>query len=192
MPARILALPLALALSTTSAYAGSLEPAWMEPEVTAPVKPVRFNDWTGFYGGVELGYTHIDAAGSGTGDGISGGVFLGYDHDYGDWVLGVGADYDVVDIRLGRTEVESIWRLRLRGGYKVGDGLIYGVGGYFSADTDIFGSDGSYFVGAGYDHMITDRFSLGAEVLYHDIERFGPTITDLGITTVQVRGAFRF
>lgn len=151
-------------------------------------------DWTGFYGGVQLGFADVDANVPGTGgDGAIGGFVAGYDWDFGQWVAGAGFDYDFADIRLaGPTKLESVWRAKLRGGYKLGDGLLYATAGYAQADTNTLGNDDGYFLGAGYEHMITDNFSLGAEALYHEFDNFGPTTTDLDATTVQLRGTFRF
>jgi hypothetical protein len=39
---------------------------------------------------------------------------------------------------------------------------------------------------------VTDQFSLGGEVLYHEFDNFSGTGADVDATTVQVRGTFRF
>ena len=110
------------------------------------------------------------------------------------FVVGAGLDYDFADIDLGgpNASLEEVFRAKLRGGYKIGRGLLYGTGGYAWADTDNIGDDDGYFVGAGYEHLVTDNFSLGLEGLYHEIDDFGTGIGDDSLTTVQARGTFRF
>lgn len=152
-------------------------------------------EWTGFYGGVQLGFANVDSNVAGSDEGVIGGLVAGYDYDLGTWVVGGGIDYDFTEIDAagpGGPELENVWRLKLRGGYKIGDGLLYGTTGYANADTDTLGSEDGYFIGAGYEQLITENFSLGGEVLYHEFDNFGGTATDVEATTVQVRATFRF
>ncbi|QYX58292.1 porin family protein [Roseovarius sp. SCSIO 43702] len=182
------------------ALAGNLdEPVAEAPVIVAPapVAPVSPN-WTGFYGGAELGYGNIDtnAPGVSGNDGVVGGLIAGYDYDFNNgFVLGGGVDYDWTDMGLtagGVTaDVDSILRVKLRGGYKIGNGLLYATGGWAQVDTPGGDEDG-YVVGAGYEHMITDNISLGGEVLYHEFENVTGTTNDVDATTVQMRAAFRF
>ena len=188
---------IAAALTTTAlpAFAGSPEPAPIEPAII-PAAPITATspDWTGFYGGVQLGYANVDSNAAGVnGDDFIGGLTAGYDYDLGNWVVGAGIDYDFADINLGGVaDLESVWRAKLRGGYKIGNGLAYATGGYAQADTDTLGSEDGYFVGAGYEHLLTSNLSIGGEVLYHEFENFGPTAVDVDATTYQVRATFRF
>ena len=177
----------ALALASAPALAGSPEPAPVEPIIAAPAPVSTSPDWTGFYGGVELGYGNFDSSLGSSEDEFIGGLVGGYDWDLGDWVVGVGADYDFTS-----GDIDQLFRAKLRGGYKVGDGLIYGTGGYAYADAGSLGADDGYFVGAGYEHLISQSFSLGGEVLYHEFDNFNSTTNDVEATTVQLRGTFRF
>lgn len=178
------------------ALAGSPAPAEPEQPVMqpAPVPVSTTPDWTGFYGGGQIGYGDVDSNVPGfDGDGVIGGLTAGYDYDLGNWVVGGGLDYDWADIGLGGgTDLENVFRAKLRGGYKIGNGLLYATGGYANADTNNAGDDDGYFVGAGYEHLVTQQFSLGGEVLYHDFDNFNSTTTDIEATTVQMRGTFRF
>lgn len=184
------------ALAAGPALAGGLESPAEEPPIAAPVAPVidPGPDWTGFYGGGQIGYGDIDTNAPGVGgDGAIGGLTFGYDHDFGNWVVGAGVDYDWADISLTPVNsLDNIFRAKLRGGYKLGDGLVYATGGWANADIGGAGDDDGYFVGAGYEHMIAENISLGGEVLYHEFENFNNTATDVEATTVQVRGTFRF
>lgn len=151
-------------------------------------------DWTGAYAGAQIGFGSVDSTLPGVdGDGLIGGIVGGYDWDLGTWVIGVGADYDVADIDLGTAaDLEEVWRIKFRGGYKIGQGLAYGTAGYANADTDVLGDEDGYFIGAGYERRLAPNFSLGGELIYHEFENFNATTTDVDATTVQVRGTFRF
>ena len=206
----------ASALMAGTAFAGNIEPAPAEPVIAPAPMPVYASpDWTGFYAGGQLGYADVTGKGNhntllgrhkANGDGFIGGITLGYDHDFGTWVAGVGADYDWTDVKLGDgstnlsgsnygTKLESIWRLKARAGYKIGDGLLYATAGYAQADTKDWGSEDGYFVGAGYDYLITEQFSLGGELLYHEFTNFNGNFVpdyDPEVVTAQVRATFRF
>jgi hypothetical protein len=186
----------ATTLGVTPALAGSPEPAPQDTTIaTATPTPNYGPDWTGFYGGAQVGWGDVDTNLPGvSGDDMIGGLTFGYDYDMGDWVIGAGLDYDWADIGLTPgLSVDNIFRAKLRGGYKVGDGLIYGTGGYANADTSTLGDEDGYFIGAGYEHLISDQFSVGGEVLWHEFDGFNTfPSTDVEATTVQVRGTFRF
>lgn len=191
MKTKLLSTAAAIALTATAATAGNIAPP--PPDPIVPFVPAGV-DWTGFYGGVQLGYANIGSNAPGiNGDGFIGGIILGYDYDFGSALLGVGIDYDFLDVGITPgVDVENVFRAKVRGGIELGRGLIYATGGYAQADASILGSEDGYFIGAGYDHLITDQFSLGYEVLYHEFDDYGPTLVDVDATTLQIRGAFRF
>lgn len=152
------------------------------------------SDWTGFYVGGQLGYAGVDTDISDSSDEFIGGFFGGYDYDLGQWVIGGSLDYDFTDADVagGIAEVENIFRVKARGGYKFGNNLFYGTAGYALAETDNLGSDDGYFVGVGYEYLVNSNFSIGTEVLYHEFNNFNSTDVDVEATTVQIRGTFRF
>ncbi|WP_170751914.1 outer membrane protein [Ruegeria lacuscaerulensis] len=152
-------------------------------------------NWTGFYGGLQVGYADIDTNVSGIdGDGAIGGIILGYDYDLGDWVVGGGFDYDWTDVDLGgAATVEDVWRIKARAGYKVTSvGLLYGIGGYAEAGTDNLSSDNGWFIGAGYEQIVAPNVSIGGEILYHEFNDFNSSGVDVDATTFQARAAYRF
>lgn len=177
------------------AFAGSAAPAAMEPmiEAPAPAPMAMGRDWTGGYAGVQLGYADVSTNIDGVeGDDMIGGLTAGYDWDLGNYVLGVGLDADIADLAVAPTlTLERVYRLKVRGGYDLGNGLIYATAGGVGADVDGLGYDTGYFIGAGYEHMLTDSISLGGEVLYHEFDNFQDT-ADVEATTFQVRANYRF
>lgn len=184
----------AVALLAQPVFAGNIAEPAPEPVISAPAITPTGPDWTGFYGGVQLGYADVGSNAPGvSGDDIIGGLIAGYDYDFGKYVIGAGIDYDFADINITPgVDVENVFRAKLRGGVEIGNGLLYATGGYAQADASTLGSEDGYFIGAGYDYLITEQFSIGGEILYHEFDNYGPTTIDVDATTFQVRGAFRF
>jgi opacity protein-like surface antigen len=150
-------------------------------------------DWTGFYVGGQLGYGFADSDLTSSDESFMGGVTLGYDHDFGQWVLGGALDYDFADANVAPgTDLEEVFRLKVRAGPKIGRGLVYGAAGWANADTSNMGDDDGWFIGGGYEYMVSDQFSVGGEVLYHQFDSFNGTGNDIDFTTLQVRATFRF
>lgn len=170
--------------------AGSPTPAPVEPAISTPVAVPLTGDWTGGYVGGQIGYGKI--GGGASGDDAIGGLTMGYDYDFGTWVLGAGIDYDWSNIEAGGNKLENMARLKLRAGYDLGQGLLYATAGAVRADIETLGSDDGYFAGIGYEHMLTQNISLGGEVLYHDFGDFNGSGTDVDATTAQIRATFRF
>jgi opacity protein-like surface antigen len=186
------------AFAAMPALAGNVSEPAPDPVIAAPapapVAPATPN-WTGFYAGGQIGWAWVDTDIAGVdGDDVIGGLVAGYDYDLGDWVVGGGIDYDFADIGLSGTtaSVEEVLRAKLRAGYKIGQGLVYGTGGYAWADTNTIGDDDGWFIGGGYEHRVTDNVSVGGEVLYHEFDSFGTVNTDVDATTAQVRVTYRF
>jgi predicted porin len=178
-----------------AAFAGSLEEPMVEPMMTMPVAaPAMGGDWTGFYTGLQLGYG--DADGPGALDGNNGlyGFHAGYDYDFGKFVLGGEIDYDKTDIDLagGVANIDSVARAKIKGGYDLGSTLIYATGGYALADTTGGDEDGAFY-GIGMSYKVTEKYTVGAELLEHRFNDIGGGVgNDLDATTFTVRGSLRF
>lgn len=184
---------LSTALIGSTALAGSLEEPIVEP-VAAPVfepAPVG-TDWTGAYGGLNLGYGDVDGSGTADGDDMTYGLHVGYDYDFGRYVLGGELEYDKADIDLnGAANTDSVTRLKLRGGYDLGRTLIYATAGAARLQTSI-GDDTGEFFGVGMAYQVTDSFTVGGELLEHRFDDIGGTGVDADATTFNLRGSFRF
>lgn len=178
------------------AFAGSLTAPVTEPEPVAPIIQVKpSHDWTGGYVGAQLGYADGDYGALGDSNG-SYGVRAGYDWDFGDWVVGAGIDWDKTGIDLGGgSNIDSISRLKLRGGYDFGRTLLYATAGGAHAKADIAGvshDDNGWFAGIGVEYAINDQWSVNGEVLKNQFDNFANLGSDLEATTATVGVAFRF
>ncbi|WP_390914469.1 outer membrane beta-barrel protein [Pseudosulfitobacter sp. SM2401] len=188
---------LALAgLAYTPAYAGSIADPVVEtiaPPPAAPVpQPYTGGEWTGFYGGLQLGNLDVDGTGTADGDDVSIGVHAGYDYDFGRFVLGGEVDYDFTDVDLaGAATVDSVARLKLRAGYDLGRTLLYATAGVAQVDTSI-GSETGEFGGLGVAYQINDRFVVGGEVLTHSFDDIGGSGVEADATSINIRSSFRF
>lgn len=151
-------------MAAGAVHAGGVAAPVSEPEPQMRPLIVAQPDWTGPYAGISLGYGDVDAevfepldidAG-----GALGGVFAGYQHDFGNFVLGAELDGNIAnmdvdfddlsdlvsdfgeddladaidDIEIG---VNRLHRLKLRAGYDAGRALVYGVAGAAYANLNV-------------------------------------------------------
>ena len=193
----LIAFGLAAALAAP-ALAGTQQPAPAEPTVQQPtVAPApTMRNFTGGYVGGQIGYADANvnnAPLSGSDPFI--GVHAGYTQDIGGFILGGEIEWDYMDLGLGAgNTLDDVARLKLRGGVAVGpDTMVYGLGGAARASTSGgAGSDNGWLVGAGVEHMVTDQFSVGSELMYHRFSNFGNIGNRVEATTISLRGSFRF
>jgi outer membrane immunogenic protein len=185
---------LSTSMAGTAAFAGNLSDPVVETVVAPVYAPVAVagTDWTGAYGGLNLGYADVDGTGAADGDDMTYGLHLGYDYDFGRFVLGGELEYDKADIDLnGAANTDSVTRLKLRGGYDLGRTLIYATAGAARLDSSI-GKDTGEFVGLGVAYQVTDRFTVGGEILEHRFDNIGGTGVEADATTFNLRGSLRF
>lgn len=156
-------------------------------------------NWDGPYAGVSLGYGDFDADGTSVGDadGAIGGIFLGYNRDMGDYVLGVELSYDFLDadFKGGTGQIDEMARIKVRAGWDFGQTLLYVTGGPAYADATIGNrsrDEWGWFVGGGVDYQVTEKWLLGGEILYTQIDDLGGPGVDVDGVTIAVRAGFRF
>jgi opacity protein-like surface antigen len=185
-------------MAALPALAGGPVVAAEEPLIAAPA-PVAVapnGEWTGFYAGGQLGFGDVGSTGAQSGNGMTAGLLGGYRMDFGQFVAGAEANYDWANIDLGAGEsLDHIARLKLIGGYDMGNTLLYGTVAAVRADATLGGtssSDIGWGAGIGVDYALTNSMTLGAEVMEHRFDNFSGTGTDLDATTLNARLGFRF
>lgn len=167
-------------------------PVMLEP---APILAIGRN-WTGPSVGLQLGYGDVSTTGPVLeGDDLLMGLRAYYDYDFGDFILGGGLQYDTTDVDLGGVAtLDAVTRVGVRGGFDLTDDWIYGTAGWARAETSGGGvgdSDG-WFAGLGYEMLVTDMISVGAELLYHEFDSFDLVGLAADATTAAVSVNFRF
>jgi outer membrane immunogenic protein len=196
-------------LGTVSAQAADLAPAPVEPYAPA-VLPFS---WTGFYVGAHAGYgtgssdLFIDAKGAGdigdwSSDGFFGGAQIGYNQQFGGFVIGaeidgsfsgIEGDLSLAGERIAETELTWFGTARLRAGFAWDRALFYGTGGVAvgeventlapGLDESVSGSDTSvgWTAGLGMEYAITDNWSAKVEYLHVDLGDNSFTVEDTDI-----------
>ncbi len=161
--------------------------------LTLVAAPAMAGDWTGGYVGAGVGWADIDGPGTLNGDDSTYGLHLGYDYDFGDWVVGGELAYDWANIDLGTGvgTADNLGSLKMKAGYDFGDALGYVVLGGSRAYTSL-GDDTGLVYGVGVAYAINDQWTLSGEVLRHDFNNFNGTGVDADADVIQVRASFRF
>lgn len=191
-----------VALSAPAFAGGLAEPAPTPVITPAPVMPVATRiDWTGPYIGVQLGNGWLSFEDDGIeteADDLLYGVHAGYNFDFGNFVLGGEIDHDQTEIAIDDfNSLDNITRAKLRAGVGFGQALVYATAGAAHANAtidDLSYSDTGYFYGAGVQYMLTDRVSIGGEVLQHEWGDFDEALPtgDVSATTLSARVSMRF
>ncbi len=155
--------------------------------------PAVAEDWTGGYAGFSFGYTEADGPNGSSGDDSSFGLHVGYDHDFGSFVLGSELEYNHLSLNLGQGEgtLDSLTRLKLRGGYDFGPALGYVVVGAARIDTSA-DNDTAAVYGIGVAYPVNDRFIISGEALRQNFDNVTRSNGSLGANTFNLRTTFRF
>lgn len=202
---------------TTLAFvimAGSANAA--DPEVIT-IADTNFEQrwsWTGFYGGLEAGYSWSNdeiVAGAPascvfgpdcTAEGSGGiyGVFGGYSHQFDSIVAGVEAGYTRIDTDFDDASGVSIadsWTLKGRVGYAMDRYQVYGLVGasYVTTESPIAilaESDWGIVYGVGLDVGITENIIAGFQYTHHQFTDFAGLGIDADMDNVMVRIGYMF
>lgn len=189
---------------------------------SAPLPPpvVVAYDWTGFYLGADLGGAWAQGQYSGpfatvnvNGDLIMGGAFLGYNRQYGSFV--VGLEGDVQGLGVDRTLPGTNLRVQQnllasingRLGFAFDRVLVYAIGGVAFSDTKFSddlaasysNSNAGFDVGGGIEYAFLPNWTLRAEYRYYDFGKVSATTArlvnfsfDKTDSTVRVGVAYKF
>ncbi len=143
--------------------------------------PTVEHDWTGFYGGLQIGTGHFNENYDGTDystDKSFSGAQIGYLRDLGDSVLGVELEYQLpraayytFDYWDELERLSHSFALKARLGHDFGGTLLYGTfGAAHGVFQGIYGSDKENYhtrgvlLGVGLEHAITNNLSLAVEL----------------------------
>jgi outer membrane immunogenic protein len=159
----------------------------------APAPAYIASPWDGLYIGGNLGYGEttfsetvtilgISASASLHGNGVLGGFQVGYNKQYGTFVLGLETDFDLTSIKNTTRGVETKlpWFGTTRGrlGFLVNPSwLLYATGGVAYGRVEDSGPGFSdkvpgvgWAAGAGVQYALTPQWSIGAEYLHVDLD----------------------
>ena len=212
---RLLSAAATAALVAAPALAGGYaEPAPI-PVVPAPIPvppPAPSADWSGFYIGGQIATGRLTFSNDAfdvedTYSDLIGGLHAGYLADLGRFVVGAEAAFDwsriddSEDFPEDPLALDSVARIGVRAGFDAGRVLPYASAGLSRATFSWDGGDGStdgFFFGGGVEFAVSDRLSVGAEVLRHEWADYAEDIGtedpnwEAGLTTLGLRGSFRF
>jgi outer membrane immunogenic protein len=204
-----LALGLLLASIAGAASAADLSAPRSAAYTKAPALSPAVN-WSGFYIGAVGGYaseTGSDPLGI---KGGFGGGTLGYNWQFGQFVIGLEGDGTFGSVSSTATvngvtataKVDSFSTIRGRAGVAVDQVLFYGTAGLALADTKITTATASasntqtgFAAGAGVEWMFAPRWSLKAEYLYRQFDNTtiaGVSTGTLAVNSGQVGINFHF
>ncbi|PJF08710.1 porin family protein [Pseudorhodobacter sp. MZDSW-24AT] len=221
---RFAALATSVALTATAASAGGPVTPVMEaePVAVAVALPAAAPSWTGGYLGGNLSFGDGEVTAEGFDgalaepDGASAAIRGGYDWQFGQFVLGLGAEYNVGKYKSGLNgdlggldigvEMKNTATVFGRVGYAVNDQfLAYGLLGHTRTKGNVFATDGESFFtegrtlkgttfGLGGEYRFTPRVSGYAEYNHTDFGSVPDTDGELKAKLGQIKlGAnFRF
>lgn len=182
----------------------------------AHADPRSGGDWTGFYVGGQVGWMEVEyptrspAVPGGVlydGNGSAFGFHAGYNHDFGDFVLGgeVSVDFPSVDIDITPTgrpaprEVDYFAVAKFKAGYDAGRFLPYAVIGYASQDFKDTGAlaagsqtfDGVAY-GVGVNYRVGPNLIAGVEALWFDLDPSNTSFLTSEGTMLSLRLSYKF
>ncbi|MEM8592661.1 MAG: outer membrane beta-barrel protein [Pseudomonadota bacterium] len=155
---------------------------------------VQSQAFDGAYVGVQTGFSDVDATGGSEGEEAMIGAHAGINFSAGSFVYGAEIGFDSLDTDLaeGAGELDSVTRLRARGGYAIGNGLIFGSAGVAFGDASDIGDDTGFFVGVGAEFDTIGQGSVGVEYLHTEFDEFDGSGIDVDIDSFSVRYSYNF
>jgi outer membrane immunogenic protein len=194
---------LLLSAAATMFIAGPALAADLAVKAPPPAPAFMATPWDGLYIGGNIGFgstnfnANADVLGTlGTNaSGILGGVQLGYNKQFGMFVLGIETDFQATGIE--QTGFDATSKLswfgttRLRAGYLLTPAfLVYGTGGVAYGQAEVSAPFASVTVpgvgwaaGAGVEYALGGGWSIGAEYLHVELDGPSANAGGLNVTT---------
>jgi len=128
------------------------------------------------------------------GDDTIFGIHAGITLRSGNFLYGGEIDYDQFDLGLsgGAGDLESVARIKARGGFDLGGTFVYGTAGFAYASTSDLGDDNGTFLGLGAQFDLPAPGSIGIEYLYHEFNDFDGSTVDVEADTLTLRYSYNF
>lgn len=145
-------------------------------------------DWGGFYAGLTASSisweTNLGAPGTSFGGNGAGlGILLGYNHALSpSFIVGGELTYSFAESNLGVAPftLKDEASLRLRGGYVMGETLLYGAVGYAQANIEaapgVDGKGDGTVVAIGIEHMLKPNLTIRVEYSHTEYSDYPITI----------------
>lgn len=155
--------------------------------------PAMAEDWTGAYAGFSFGYAEASGPDSSSGDTGSFGAHIGFDQDFGNFVLGGELEYNRLSLNLSENQgsLDSMSLVKLRGGFDFGNALGYVVVGAARAETST-DSDTAAVYGIGVAYPIGENLVISGEALRQNFDDATRSEGGLGTNVFNLRTTFRF
>jgi len=197
---------LLLSGAATMLIAGPTYAADLAVKAPPPGAAYIASPWDGLYIGGNLGYGETSfketvsvpgasASASVHGNGVVGGFQVGYNKQYGTFVLGLETDFDLTSIENTTsgltTKLPWFGTTRGRLGFLVNPSLLlYGTGGvaYGRVEQSVPGASTKtpgvgWAAGAGVQYAFTPQWSIGAEYLHVELDGPSANIGGLSVDT---------
>jgi outer membrane immunogenic protein len=195
---------LLLSAVVTMLIAGPAFAADLAVKAPPPAPAFMATPWDGLYIGGNIGFGSTDfnanadvfgTLASTNASGILGGAQLGYNKQFGTFILGIETDFQATGIE--QTDFDATSKLpwfgttRLRAGYLLTPAfLVYGTGGVAYGHAEVTAPFVSVTVpgvgwaaGAGVEYAFGGGWSIGAEYLHVELEGPSAVVGALNVTT---------
>lgn len=152
-------------------------------------------DFEGPYIGLQIGTADVDSNVGAEGDETIFGIHAGITFAAGQYIYGGEIDYDQFDLTLsgGAGDVDSVTRLKARGGVDLGNTLVYGTTGIAFVNTSDLGNETGYFLGLGAEFALPSPGRVGVEYLYHEFNDWDSIDTlEVDASTLTLRYSYNF
>ncbi|MEM1374080.1 MAG: outer membrane beta-barrel protein [Pseudomonadota bacterium] len=163
--------------------------------VLAAPSLVSAQDFEGPYIGLQFGTADVDSTVGAEGDDTILGIHAGMTFAAGQYIYGGEIDYDQFDLSLSADagDVDSVTRLKARGGVDLGGTLLYGTTGVAFVSTSDLGDETGYFLGLGAEFALPAPGRVGVEYLYHEFNDWDALDTlEVDASTLSLRYSYNF